>query len=79
MLYNVVVDERGGTTYVPTALGNVLLGAVIIALLAAAVVFAKMHAKKLGEDRKRQDDHKAAGILRDGGRARHGAVKHQAV
>lgn len=51
MLYNVVVDERGGTTYVPTALGNVLLGAVIIALLAAAVVFAKMHAKKLGEDR----------------------------
>lgn len=51
MLYNVVVDEWGGTTYVPTALGNVLLGAVIIALLAAAVVFAKMHAKKLGEDR----------------------------
>lgn len=51
MLYNVVVDEWGGTTYVPTALGNVLLGAVIIALLAAAVVFAKMHAKKFGEDR----------------------------
>ncbi len=25
MFYNVVVDEWGGTTYVPTTLGNVLL------------------------------------------------------
>ena len=42
MFYNVVVDEWGGTTYVPTTLGNVLLSAVIIALLAAAVAFAGM-------------------------------------
>jgi len=49
MLYNVVVDEWGGTTYVPTVLGNVLLVAVIVVLLAAAVVFAKLHAKRLEE------------------------------
>lgn len=49
MLYNVVVDEWGGTTYVPTVLGNVLLAAVIVVLLAAAVVFAKLHAKRLEE------------------------------
>ncbi|MDE5823834.1 MAG: energy-coupled thiamine transporter ThiT, partial [Lachnospiraceae bacterium] len=48
MLYNVVVsgDE---TTYVPTALGNALLAAVIVTLLLVAVVFAKVHTKELAE------------------------------
>lgn len=46
MLYNVVTDEWGGTTYVPTTLGNALLAAVIVLLLAAAVAFAKLHAGK---------------------------------
>lgn len=49
MLYNVVVNEWEETTYVPTALGNGLLAAVIVVLLAAAVVFAKVHMKKLAE------------------------------
>ena len=40
MLYNVVVNDWGETTYVPTVLGNVLLVAVIIALLGIAVCFA---------------------------------------
>ena len=41
MLYNVVVDDWGNTTYVPTIVGNVLLAAVILALLAVAVLFAR--------------------------------------
>lgn len=49
MLYNVVVNEWEETTYVPTALGNGLLAVVIVVLLAAAVVFAKVHMKKLAE------------------------------
>lgn len=49
MLYNVVVNEWEETTYVPTALGNVLLAAVIVVLLVAAIVFAKVHTKKLLE------------------------------
>ncbi|MDE7274594.1 MAG: energy-coupled thiamine transporter ThiT [Lachnospiraceae bacterium] len=49
MLYDVIVDEWGGTTYVPTALGNGLLAAVIVVLLAAAVAFAKVHMRKLAE------------------------------
>lgn len=40
MLYNAVVTDDS-TTYVPTALGNVLLAVVIIALLAAAVLLAR--------------------------------------
>ena len=46
MLYNVVVNDWGETTYVPTALGNVLLVVVLIALLAVAVVFARKQLKK---------------------------------
>ena len=46
MLYNVVVNDWGETTYVPTTLGNVLLVVVLIALLAAAVFFARMQMKK---------------------------------
>ena len=41
MLYNVVVNDWGETTYVPTALGNVLLVVVLIALLAVAVVLSR--------------------------------------
>ncbi len=46
MLYNVVVNDWGETTYVPTTLGNTLLVIVLIALLAAAVFFARMQMKK---------------------------------
>lgn len=46
MFYNVVVDEWGKTTYVPTMLGNVLLAAVIAALLIAAGLFAVRSARE---------------------------------
>lgn len=46
MLYNVVVNDWGETTYVPTALGNGLLAAVIVTLLLAAVAFARLHTGK---------------------------------
>lgn len=46
MFYNVVVNDWGETTYVPTILGNVLLAVILIALLAAAVFFAGKYAKK---------------------------------
>ena len=48
MLYNVVVNDWGETTYVPTALGNVLLVVVLIALLAVAVVFARKQRNRPG-------------------------------
>lgn len=41
MLYDVIVNEGDKNTYVPTALGNALLILAIIALLAAAVFFAR--------------------------------------
>lgn len=47
MLYNVVVNDWGETTYVPTALGNGLLAAAIAILLVAAVILAKFHMKSL--------------------------------
>ena len=40
MFYNVVVNDWGETTYVPTTLGNILLAVVIIALLGIAMYFA---------------------------------------
>ncbi len=46
MLYDVIVNEWGETTYVPTTLGNVLLIAVIIILLTISVIFARRHAVK---------------------------------
>lgn len=46
MLYDVVVNDWGETTYVPTTLGNILLVAVIIILLAISVIFARMYAAK---------------------------------
>lgn len=47
MLYNVVVNDWGETTYVPTTLGNVLLFMAIAVLLALAVLFMKKHTVKL--------------------------------
>lgn len=46
MLYNVVENDWGEITYVPTTLGKGLLGAAIVVLLMAAVVFARGHMKK---------------------------------
>ena len=46
MLYDVVVNDWGETTYVPTALGDVLLVVVIIVLLCGAVWFARKYAAK---------------------------------
>lgn len=46
MLYNVVTNDWGETTYVPTTLGNVLLAVVILALLAGAVLFARKQSSK---------------------------------
>lgn len=47
MLYNVVVNDWGETTYVPTTLGKVLLVVVILALLGLSLFFAQKHTKKL--------------------------------
>ncbi len=47
MLYTVITEEGGDTTYVPTTLGNILLVLVIIALLAGAMYFAGRHSRKL--------------------------------
>ena len=44
MFYNVVVNDWEETTYVPTTLGNVLLAVILMALLAAAVFFARKYA-----------------------------------
>ena len=46
MFYNVVVNDWGETTYVPTVLGNVMLVVIILILLAAAVVFARYNIRK---------------------------------
>lgn len=46
MFYNVVIDDWGGATYVPTTLGNVLLIIIITALLIGAILFAKHYAAK---------------------------------
>ena len=43
MLYDVVVNDWGETTYVPTTLGNVLLVVILAALLALAVFLARKH------------------------------------
>lgn len=45
MFYNVVVNDWGETTYVPTTLGNVLLVLLIVGLLAIAMVFARKNSK----------------------------------
>lgn len=47
MLYTAVTNDWGETTYIPTTLGNVLLVIILAALLAAAVLFARMQMKRL--------------------------------
>ena len=46
MLYTAVTNDWGETTYIPTTLGNILLVIILAALLAAAVLFARMQMKK---------------------------------
>lgn len=46
MFYDVVVNDWGETTYVPTTLGNVLLVILVIALLGGAVAFARAQGQK---------------------------------
>lgn len=45
-MYNVIINDWGETTYVPTTPGKILLVLLLIMALAAAVVFAKKYAKK---------------------------------
>ncbi len=47
MFYDVVVNDWGETTYVPTTLGNVCLVIVIVALLSIAMFFIRKKSKKL--------------------------------
>ena len=46
MLYEVLVNDWGETTYVPTLLGKVLLGALIAVILVIAVLIAKKENEK---------------------------------
>ena len=45
-MYNVVINDWGETTYVPTTPGKILLVLLLIIVLAVAVSFAKKYAKK---------------------------------
>ena len=47
MLYNVVENDWGEITYVPTLLGNILLVVLLLALLGASVFFIKKRSKTL--------------------------------
>ena len=47
MFYEVVVNDWGETTYVPTTLGNICLVIVILALLGIAMCFIRRRSKKL--------------------------------
>lgn len=47
MFYDVVVNDWGETTYVPTTLGNICLVILILALLAVASFFLRKNSKKL--------------------------------
>lgn len=46
MFYDVVVNDWGETTYVPTIPGNLCLVAIILLLLLAALYFARLHTAK---------------------------------
>lgn len=50
MLYNVVVNDWDEVTYVPTVLGNVILGILIVLLLAIATILARKFTSKKTED-----------------------------
>ncbi len=47
MFYDVVVNDWGETTYVPTTLGNICLVVLILVLLGAAMCFIRKRSKKL--------------------------------
>lgn len=47
MFYDVVVNDWGETTYVPTTLGNICLVILILALLGIAMCFIRKRSKKL--------------------------------
>ncbi len=47
MFYDVVVNDWGETTYVPTTLGNILLFILILALLALTLIFVQKHSARL--------------------------------
>jgi thiamine transporter len=53
-MYDVVVNDWGETTYVPTTLGNVVLALILIVLLIGAVFFAKKYAAKQTQSDKSQ-------------------------
>lgn len=61
MFYNVVVNDWGETTYVPTTLGNVLLVVLLVLLLVCAVVFARRYAAK--ENQQTEGSAKKSGKL----------------
>ncbi len=46
MFYNVIVNDWGETTYVPTMLGNLLLAIVLLGLLIAAAIFSQKNSSK---------------------------------
>ena len=46
MFFEVVVNDWGETTYVPTTLGNICLVIVILALLGIAMCFIRKRSKK---------------------------------
>lgn len=50
-MYNVIVNDWGETTYVPTTPGRILLVLLLIILLAVAVVFARKYAQKQNPDK----------------------------
>lgn len=45
-MYDVIVNDWGETTYVPTTSGKIVLAVILVALLAGAVIFARNYAKK---------------------------------
>ncbi len=45
-MYNVIVNDWGETTYVPTTSGKIVLAVILIVLLAGAVIFARNYTKK---------------------------------
>ncbi len=47
MLYETVTNEWGEVTYVPTTSGNLLLAALILALLTVAMWFVRKNTRKL--------------------------------
>ena len=77
MLYDVIIDEWGGTSYVPTALGNALLALIILALLGGAMALARAHEKSRPRTNARGND-KSENTVSAGKHAGRLTVKHLA-